>query len=312
MKKRVRLLGLAAMLTVMAAAPRAEASSHREALAVLNDPCVDNTDVYAWVTPGTHDKLYLIAGYNGLHEPGQGNQQTRLCDDVLYEFHIARGNGVLDDALTYQIRFSSTPPAPADPNTPTGGDELLIQLGGVQQTYTVTKVENGVSTVLGTGLTVAPPNVGPHTDRLVYGLGQFKSYDQNDPASHEDGLYTDAFAATFIHPLGDNGAEGRAWAGTRDDGFYLDEKGIFDILNLAGLPGGRRTPGEDVFAGFNLNVIALEVPTTKVTGTGLGLAIVAQVVENHRGSLRFESAPQQGTAFYIRLAHNPDRIPATP
>jgi len=52
--------------------------------------------------------------------------------------------------------------------------------------------------------------------------------------------------------------------------------------------------------------------TTKVTGTGLGLAIVSQVVENHRGSLRFESAPQQGTAFYIRLAHHPDRLSAAP
>ena len=52
--------------------------------------------------------------------------------------------------------------------------------------------------------------------------------------------------------------------------------------------------------------------TTKVTGTGLGLAIVSQVVENHRGSLRFESAPQQGTAFYIRLAYHPDLLLATP
>jgi len=70
--------------------------------------------------------------------------------------------------------------------------------------------------------------------------------------------------------LGSQGSEGRAWAGTRDDGFYLDEKGIFDIINLAGLTtiGGRKTPGEDVFAGFNLNVIALEVPTSRLTGTG--------------------------------------------
>lgn len=270
MKKRIGLIGLMASALAMATLTQpVEASSHREALAVLNDPCVDNTDLYAWVTPGTHDKLYLIAGYNGLHEPGQGNQQTRLCDDVLYEFHIARGVGVLDDALTYQIKFQSTPPAAADPATPLGGDELLIQLGGVKQTYTVTKVENGVSTVIGTGLSVAPPNIGPHTDRLVYGLGTFKSYDQNDPASHEEGLYSDAFAATFIHPLGSGGSEGRAWTGTRDDAFYLDEKGIFDIINLAGLPGGRRTPGEDVFAGFNLNVLALEIPIAKVTGTGL-------------------------------------------
>ena len=45
----------------LAALPAA-ASSHREAIATLNDPCIDNTDFYAWVTPGTHDKLYLIIG----------------------------------------------------------------------------------------------------------------------------------------------------------------------------------------------------------------------------------------------------------
>jgi signal transduction histidine kinase len=45
--------------------------------------------------------------------------------------------------------------------------------------------------------------------------------------------------------------------------------------------------------------------TTKMTGSGLGLAIVAQVVENHRGALRFESTPGQGTSFFIRLAIQP-------
>ncbi len=47
--------------------------------------------------------------------------------------------------------------------------------------------------------------------------------------------------------------------------------------------------------------------TTKATGTGLGLAIVSQVIENHNGSLRFESIPGQGTSFHIRLALHPDR-----
>src|SRR5205814_7642638 len=109
------------------------------------------------------------------------------------------------------------------------------------------------------------------TDGRAYGLGPFEPYAAGgSPESREVGLYSDAFAARFIKPLGGDGAEGRAWAGTRDDGFYLDEKGIFDIINLAGLSGigGRRSPGEDVFAGFNLNVIALEVPTSKLTGTG--------------------------------------------
>ena len=296
MKTRTILVAAMAVLLMLAATvERPRASSHREALAVLNDPCVDNTDVYAWVTPGTHDKLYLIAGYNGLHEPGQGNQQTRLCDDVLYEFHIARGNDSLEDKVTYQIQFSSTSPTRVDNGDlslpPGGGKELLIQLGGVQQTYTVTKVEHSegwsnrrhgddddddnddgaIRTVIGKNIPVAPPNIGPQTDRLSYGLGPFQPYSAGGSAeSREVGLYDDAFAASFIRNLGAGGSEGRAWAGTRDDGFYLDEKGIFDIINLAGLGsiGGRSTPGEDIFAGFNLNVIALEIPTLKVTGTG--------------------------------------------
>ena len=274
MKKRTSTLIAAALLAAAAGTlTPAAASSHREAIATMNDPCIDNTDLYAWVTPGTHDKLYLIAGYAGLHEPGQGNQQARLCDDVLYEFHISRGLTDLQDELTYQIQFSSTPPhsdpkgQPCDDIT-NCGNELLYQLGGVRQTYTVTKVENGSAVVIGRDLPVTPANIGPTTDRLVYQLGEFKPYDVAQPTDFEVGLYDDAFAARFVRPLGDNGSEGRAWTGTRDDGFYLDEKGIFDILNLAGLPNGRRTPGEDVFTGFNLNVIALEIPTSKVTGTG--------------------------------------------
>ncbi len=46
--------------------------------------------------------------------------------------------------------------------------------------------------------------------------------------------------------------------------------------------------------------------TTKVMGTGLGLAIVSQVIENHCGTLRFESIPDQGTSFHIRLALHPE------
>jgi hypothetical protein len=45
--------------------------------------------------------------------------------------------------------------------------------------------------------------------------------------------------------------------------------------------------------------------TTKSSGTGLGLAIVSQIIENHKGSLRFESAPGQGASFHIRLARRP-------
>ena len=298
MKTRTFLVAaMAVLLALVATVQRPRASSHREALAVLNDPCVDNTDVYAWVTPGTHDKLYLIAGYNGLHEPGQGNQQTRLCDDVLYEFHITRGNGALEDKVTYQIQFNSTRPTPVDNSDlslpPGGGKELLIQLGGVQQTYTVTKIEHSagwssrrhgddddddddddgaIRTVIGRNIPVAPPNIGPANRSSGLRSRPIRTVcrgRQRRRAARSVSTTTPSPRRSFA-PSEPADSEGRAWAGTRDDGFYLDEKGIFDIINLAGLGGigGRSTPGEDVFAGFNLNVIALEIPTSKVTGTG--------------------------------------------
>ena len=73
-----------------------QGSSHREALAVLNEPCADNTDTYAWVSDGSHDKLYLIMNFNPLHEPGQGNQGLRACNGYRYEFHIGKGASLKD------------------------------------------------------------------------------------------------------------------------------------------------------------------------------------------------------------------------
>jgi signal transduction histidine kinase len=41
--------------------------------------------------------------------------------------------------------------------------------------------------------------------------------------------------------------------------------------------------------------------TTKSTGTGLGLAMVRQIIENHRGTISFESEEDKGTTFIIDL-----------
>lgn len=41
--------------------------------------------------------------------------------------------------------------------------------------------------------------------------------------------------------------------------------------------------------------------TTKTTGTGLGLAMVKQIIENHNGSIYFESEIDKGTSFIIDI-----------
>jgi uncharacterized protein DUF4331 len=282
--------GLIAAAALAATGITVHASSHREALAILNEPCADNTDTYAWVSNGSHDKLYLIMDFNPLHEPGQGNQGLRACNGYRYEFHIAKGAG-LEDRVVYRVEFKNrlepeAAPSPADPLG--GGNELLWQLTGGTETMKVTRIERSEDgdddervAVIGRDLTVLPNNHGPQTDRLVYGLGPFKGYDSGDATSREVGLYDQPFVDSFIHPLANGG---RIIAGQFDDPYQLDEKGIFDLVNLnqddlGGIPGARRPPAKDVFTGFNLFSIALEVPMSDIFPHGIP----------HNGQLRSKS-----------------------
>ncbi|HEX4621138.1 MAG TPA: DUF4331 domain-containing protein, partial [Myxococcaceae bacterium] len=248
----------------LAFAQPAVASSHREAPAISMDPAADNTDLWAWVTPGTHDRMYIVAAYNPLEEPSGGPNFHKFSDDVLYEVHIARGGSSLEDAITYQIRFQTAPVQPVDPSdlnaSPGGGKEFFLQLaagagGGFPiQTYTVTKIEKGQATTLVTGARVAPPNIGPRTYSIV-SKGEFGSAEAS---------YDDAFAASFMAPMGNSsGSEGTVWAGPRDDGFYVDLGGVFDLAGLR--PQGV---AQDGVAGFNCHAIAFDIPTSVLTGTG--------------------------------------------
>jgi hypothetical protein len=278
MKRALKLYLPAALLLLAAvSAPQAFASSHREALPVLNEPCADNTDTYAWVSDGAHDKLYLIMDFNPLHEPGQGNQGFRACNGYRYEFHIGKGTSLADQAV-YRIEFKNTLTPEAAPS-PTdglgGGNELLWQLTGGTETMTITRVMapgKPTPVILGENLPVLPNNHGPQTDRLVYKLGDFKGYDSPDTSSRDRGLYDQNFIDRFIHTLS-GGA--RIIAGQFDDPYQLDEKGIFDLVNLsssdlAGLAAGaRKTPAEDVFTGFNIFSIALEIPTSDLFPDGI-------------------------------------------
>jgi hypothetical protein len=257
------LIPLAAALALVAG--RAQASSHREAPAISADPEADNTDLYAWVTPGSHDTLYVIANWIPLEEPSGGPNFHTFSDEVLYEIHLSRGNQSLDDVVTFQFEFETTPIVRVDPadlaQPPGGGKEFFAQLtGAFDQKYTVTRITHPAgggkseTRVIATDVPVAPPRIGPRTQMVANSLGL---------APFTSATYDDAFAATFVRPMGEGGSEGRVFAGPRDDGFYVDLGGIFDLANLR--PKGT---AQDGVAGYNTHAIALEIPTRLLTADG--------------------------------------------
>ena len=122
---------------------------------------------------------------------------------------------------------------------------------------TVTKVQAGKSKVIARNVRVMPPNIGPRTFDTVT-----KSQFQTTQTS-----YNDAFTQEFVTNMGTGGAEGTVWAGPRDDGFYVDLGGIFDLATLPTNGLGRTSPTDGV-AGYNCHTIALDLPTSLFTANG--------------------------------------------
>lgn len=232
----------------------AAASSHREAPAIANDPSADNTDVYAFVKD---QNLVILANYNPLEEPAGGPNFHGFSDDVLYEIHIVRGPTSLNDAITYQIRFSTQLPARIDPNAPSNvpaaGQEFFSQIAGAVQTYQITKIAAGQPTkTIVNSAKIAPANIGPLTSQVAYGIPAGTSYEN----------FFVGGKGSVITQL-DGGKEGRAFVGPRDDGFYVDLGAVFDLANLRALAGQA---GVDNVAGYNTHTIALEIPLTVANG----------------------------------------------
>jgi len=254
MKKPTSWMSAAASaLFVLAAPALALASSHREAPAIANDPAADNTDLYAWVEGGN---LIIIANYIPLEEPAGGPNFHGFSDDVLYEIHIVRGPSSLEDVLTYQLSFDTKYPAYIDPNapkaTPASGQEFFSQISGAVQTYQLTKIVNGKdATTLVNGGKIAPPNIGPRTNALAYGIPAGTTYEQ----------FFVGGTGNAITSLGSG--EGRAFVGPRDDGFYVDLGAVFDLAGLRPVVGGVAV---DNVAGYNTHSIALEIPLKVANG----------------------------------------------
>ena len=234
------------------------ASSHMDAPLITLDPSANTTDVYAFVDQDNGQKSLVVAlGVYPHQEPGIGPNKYNFDDNVLYEIHVATGSDVAagNATFSYQFRFTT--------RFKKLNTILQSYLGVVEnvddanqnltQTYTVTKVDRrtGKNTVLGTGV-VPPNNQGNATP--------FYNQGDNGENPAKEGVASfgalDRYTRQAISEL-DSGYI--AFAGQRDDGFFADIQSVFDLLKL-------RNPGKDSQGGFNLHLMALEIPLSELGG----------------------------------------------
>jgi hypothetical protein len=220
-----------------------DASSHREAPLIADDPVADATDTYAFVSPDKPDTVTLIGNWVPLEEPAGGPNFNHFGDDVRYDFDVDNDGDNVPD-IVYRFTFKTTVGT---------GDTFLYNTGpiesidsenlNVKQTYTVTQVKDGKSSVLVSDVPVAPANIGPRS-----------TPNYNDVA----------FQAIKALPGG-----GQVFAGPRDDPFFVDLGSVFDLLGLRPLNEAHAIPqpaasGVDDLQGYNVHSIALQVPTASL------------------------------------------------
>ncbi len=144
-----------------------EASSHREAPLISNDPLADNTDLYAFRSPDDTNTVTIIANYIPFELPQGGPNYSSFGENIRYEIHIKNNDSSTNaDDITYRFTFTQTN---QDPTT-----FFNIRLGkqNLMTTYIVEKsIEGGAFTrIINNGI-VPPPNIGPRSIDSAVGLG---------------------------------------------------------------------------------------------------------------------------------------------
>ncbi len=249
-KRSLRVLGVIGVAGALAASQlgTGDASSHREAPLISQDPVADTTDVYAFVAPDAPNKVTLVGNWIPLEAPYGGPNFHKFGDDVLYTFEVDNDGDAVSD-VSYEFRFRSqirneeTYLYNTGPVTSLNDPDL-----NVRQFYSVVEVKNGHRRVLADRLQVAPANVGPRSTP--------------DYATLAD-------EATYELPGGI-----KVFAGPRDDPFFVDLGSVFDLGGLRPLNEAHlinppnNEAGVDGLEGYNVHSIALQVPKRRVTSEG--------------------------------------------
>ena len=213
-----------------------EASSHREAPMIANDPLADNTDVYAFRSPDDTNTVTLIANYVPFELPQGGPNFATFGENIRYEVHVKNSAATVGDDITYRFTFKQII---EDSTT-----FFNIRLGkeNLKTSYICEKSIKGgaFTTIVASGI-VPPSNIGPRSiDSAGIGLG--KPYD----------VIMKAAIATAT-------SGEKIYCGPAEDPFFVDLGGIFDLGQT------RATNGPlDGVACKNVHTIAIKVPISSL------------------------------------------------
>jgi Domain of unknown function (DUF4331) len=233
-----------------------DASSHREAPMISDDPLADNTDLYAFRSPDDTSTVTIIANYIPLQLPQGGPNFASFGENIRYEVHIKNDAATTGDDITYRFTFTKV-----NEDTTTF---FNIRLGkqNLKTTYKCEKsVKGGAFTTIVAAGTVPPTNIGPRSiDNPTLGLG--KSIDQ---------LITESIATAT-----GTGGE-KIYCGPAEDPFFVDLGGIFDLGQTRAASGQR-----DGVAGYNIHSIALKVPIASLQKAGKAVMAIMSSVFGHQ------------------------------
>jgi Domain of unknown function (DUF4331) len=178
----------AALITALASRggspSAAQASSHREAPLISEDPSADNTDTYAFRSPDRPDTVTIIANYIPGEDPAAGPNWYTFSTSARYVVYADKnGDGKPD--VTWRFRFTNQAPVAFLQNT--------------EQKYTVTRLDGKSSRVVGSGLLTPPDNIGPRSTANYHALGLAGVHDLNDGSKvfagqRDDGFFGDVGA----------------------------------------------------------------------------------------------------------------------
>ncbi|WP_328870288.1 DUF4331 domain-containing protein [Streptomyces sp. NBC_00287] len=297
--------GLAAAGVTALEPGAASASSHREAPLISGTPQYDNTDVYAFVSPDKPDTTTIVANWIPFEEPAGGPNFFTFAEDAQYDIHIDN-NGDAQGELLYRFTFKTHTKNKKTFLYNTGPVESLDDPDlNVTQTYDIDllrlKNQHLVSkTKVANDVPVAPSNVGK--------------------ASMPD--YA-KLRSQAVHQLA-GGAS--SFAGQADDPFFLDLR-VFDLL----YGGNLSEVGNDTLKGYNVNSIALQVPTHMITESAeqpivgiwsttqrknaqghfaqvsrLGMPLVNEVVNPIKDKDKFNASAPWNDSQFLKNVTNPE------